>query len=127
MRLQALAKLLDYAYHHSVGIVLFEDLEGIKKRRYTRSRTANRKITRFPKRKLLEYSIVMAMKYGFKVYLVNPAYTSKVGEKLGKELGIDKHTASAYALAVKTLQANVFKIPGNYHNHKNNSNTQISE
>ncbi len=102
-RLQALAKLLDYAYHHGVGIVLFEDLDRIKERRYTRSRKANRKISRFPKRKLHEHGIIMAMKYEFKVYLVNPAYTSKLGEKLGKELGLDKHTASAYVLVLKYL------------------------
>ena len=65
LRLQALAKLLNYAYHHGVGIVLFEDLGMVKKRRYTKSREANRKITRFPKRKLLEYAVVMASKYGF--------------------------------------------------------------
>ena len=104
IRLQALAKLLDYAYDHGVGIVLFEDLEMIKKRKHTRSRTANRKISRFSKRKLLEHGIIMAMKYGFKVYLVNPAYTSKLGEKLGKELGLDKHTASAYLTALKGLK-----------------------
>ncbi len=103
IRLQALAKLLDYAYLHGVDVVVFEDLARIKKRRYTKSKTANRKITRFPKRKLLQHGIVMAMKYGFRVYLVNPAYTSKIGEKLGKELGLDKHTASAYILALKYL------------------------
>ncbi len=103
IRLQSLAKLLDYAYHHGVGVVLFEDLDRIKKRRYTRSRTANRKITRFPKRKLLEHAVIMALKYGFKVYLVNPAYTSKIGVKLGKELGLDRHSASAYTLILKHL------------------------
>lgn len=103
LRLRALAKLLDYAYHHGVGIVLFEDLERIKKRRYTRSKSANRKITRFPKRRLLERGVVMAMKYGFKVYLANPACTSKLGERLGKPLGLDKHTASAYILAVRAF------------------------
>ena len=103
IRLQALAKLLDYAYRHGVGTVLFENLGRIKKRRYTRSRTANRKITRFPKRKLLQHGVVMAMKYGFQVHLVNPAYTSKIGEKLGKTLGLDKHTASAYTLTLRYL------------------------
>ncbi len=127
LRLQALAKLQDYAYHHGVSIVLFEDLYRVKKRRYTRSRKANRKITRFPKRKLLEHGISMAMKYEFKVYLVNPSYTSKVGEKLGKELGLDKHTASAYALIVKTLQPKVFKILKSYYSFQNHPNTQTSE
>ena len=83
--MQTLARLLDYAYHHGVGVVLFEDLERIKKRKYTWSMKANRKITRFPKRKLLEHAAVMALKYGFKVYLVNPAYTSKIGEKIRKK------------------------------------------
>ena len=96
IRLQALSRLLDYAYHHGVSVVLFEDLNRIKNRKFTKSKTANRKITRFPKRKLLEHGIVMALKNGFKVYLVNPAYTSKLGERLGTELGLDKHTASAY-------------------------------
>lgn len=88
LRLQALSKLLNYAYHHSVSTVVFEDLDRIKKRRFTKNRKANRKISRFAKRKLLNHAIIMAMKYGFKVYLVDPAYTSKLGEKLGKELGI---------------------------------------
>jgi len=103
LRLRALAKLLDYAHHHGVGTVLFEDLERIKKRRYTKSRKANRKISRFAKRKLLDHAIVMSMKHGFKVYLANPAYTTKIGEKIGRELGLDRHTASAYALILKYL------------------------
>ncbi|RLG83437.1 MAG: transposase [Thermoprotei archaeon] len=36
LRFQALAKLLKYAYYHGVGVVLFEDLSRIKKRRYTK-------------------------------------------------------------------------------------------
>ncbi len=32
LRLQALGKLLRYAYHHDVSTVLFEDLDKIKKR-----------------------------------------------------------------------------------------------
>ena len=56
----------------------------------------------------------MALKYGFKVYLVDPSYTSKIGEMLGKDLGIDRHTASAYVLILKTLQPNVFKTLKSY-------------
>ncbi|MEM4571010.1 MAG: hypothetical protein QXE66_06865, partial [Desulfurococcaceae archaeon] len=65
IRLQALAKLLSYAYHHGVSVTVFEDLDRIKKRKFTGSPTANRKITKFPKRKLLEHAVVMALKYGF--------------------------------------------------------------
>jgi len=104
LRLQALTKLLSYAYHHGVGIVLFEDLDRIKKRKFTYNRSANRGISRFAKRKLLDHTIVMSMKYGFKVYLVNPAYTTKLGERIGRELGLDRHTASAYTLILKYLE-----------------------
>ena len=123
IRLQALAKLLNYAYHHNVGVVVFEDLYKIKKRKYIRK--ANRKISRFPKRKLLKHAIVMALKYGFKVYLVDPSYTSKIGEMLGKDLGLDRHVASAYMLALKTLQPQVFKILKSYY--RENLCAQISE
>jgi len=33
-----------------------------------------------------------------------------VEERIGKELGLDKHTASACILAVKALQPEVFKM-----------------
>ena len=102
-RLKALAKLLDYAYHHNVGTVLFEDLERVKRRRYVESRCANRKITRFAKRELLQHGIVMALRRGFKVYLVNPANTSKNAKRIHKMLGLDVHTASAYLLALRHL------------------------
>ena len=71
LRLNALySRLLKYAYHHNVEMVVFENLLTIRKRRYTGNRTANRKITRFAKRELLQHGVVMAMKYGFKALLV---------------------------------------------------------
>ena len=103
VRLKALAELLDYAYYHGVGIVLFEDLNRIKKRRFTKSRKANRKVSRFAKRELLHYGITMASKRGFKVYLVNPANTSKVAKRIRKTLGLDVHCSSAYVLAQKFI------------------------
>jgi len=90
---------------------LLEDLYRVKKRKFTHNKSVNRRISRFAKRKLLDYAIVMSMKYGFKVYLVNPAYTSKLGESIGRELGLDRHTASAYALILKYLE--IAKILGN--------------
>ncbi len=108
-RLQALGRLLKYAYHHGVGIVIFEDLDRIKRKKVkNRDKNANRKITRFPKRKLLQHAITMALKYGFKVYLVNPSYTSKLAEKYKYRLGLDKHTTSAYMLALKYLSPKTF-------------------
>jgi len=105
-RLEAFAKLLRYAYHHSVGTVVFENLLIIKKRRYTESKSANRRIARFAKRELLHYGVVMAMKYSFKVLLVNPKGTTKSEEhdEAMKRYGLDRHTASAYLIALKGLK-----------------------
>ncbi len=105
-RLEALSRLLRYAYHHNVGIVVFENLLVIKRRRYTGSRTANRKITRFAKRELLRHGTIMAMKYGFKILLTNPRGTthSKEHNKAVRKHGLDRHTASAYLIALRGIE-----------------------
>jgi len=109
IRLKALAELLDYAYYHDVGVVLFEDLERIKRRKgrttKTKSKKANRKISKFAKRELLHYGVTMALKRGFKVYLVNPANTSNIAKQICKKLGLDVHCTSAYVLAQKFVNS----------------------
>ena len=84
---------------------MFENLLTIKHRRYTRNPTINRKITRFAKRELLQHAVVSAMKYGFKILLVNPRGTtnSKEHKEIMKKHGLDKHTASAYLITLKGL------------------------
>ncbi len=113
LRLQALGRLLRYAYHHGVSTVLFEDLDKIKrtneKGKMNSGRNGNRKITRFPKRKLLEHSILMALKYGFRVYLVNPNNTSELAEKLKNSFYLDRHATSAYTLALSYLNPETFR------------------
>jgi len=106
-RLEALAKLLKYAYHHNVGTIDLENLFVIKKREYTRNPTANRKITRFAKKELLRHGILMAMKYGFKVLLVNPKGTtrSKEHDEVMRKYGLDRHTASAYVIALRGIES----------------------
>jgi len=112
LRLQKLGRLLDYAYNHHVGTVLFEDLEKIKrsnnKGNKSSNRNPNRKLNTFPKRKLLEHAVVMAYKYGFRVYLINPAYTTKLAEKLKDAFCLDRHTLSAYMLSLKYLNSETF-------------------
>ena len=105
-RLESLARLLRYAYHHGVGTVVFENLLVIKRRKYTGSRTANRKITRFAKRELLQHGVIMAMKYGFKVLLVDPRGTtnSREHDEVMRRYGLDRHMASAYLIATKALK-----------------------
>ena len=66
---------------------------------------ADRKITRFAKRELLQYGIVMSLKYSFKILLIDPKGTtrSKEHNKIMKEYGLDRHTASAYLIALNIL------------------------
>ena len=109
LRLQALGKLLRYAYYCGANTVLFEDLDRIKKRKFNSSRNGNRKISRFPKKKLLEHGILMAWKYGFRVYLVNPNRTSKLAEKFKNSFGLDIHTTSAYTLTLRFLNQETFR------------------
>ncbi|MEM1796823.1 MAG: hypothetical protein QXM97_03705 [Zestosphaera sp.] len=105
-RLQALSKLIEYAYHHGVGVTVFEDLGRIKRREFTGSPTANRKISRFAKRQLLAHVVVMSLKYGLKPALVDPRGTSSSHEHyfIMEKYGLDRHTASAYLIALKYLR-----------------------
>jgi IS605 OrfB family transposase len=116
LRLDALGRLLRYAYYHRVGTVLFEDLDRIKRKTKKinskngkNNRNGNRKMNSFPKKKLLEHGVLMALKYGFKVYLVSPRYTSKLAENIRDWFGLDIHTISAYTLALKYLNKETFK------------------
>jgi IS605 OrfB family transposase len=109
LRLQALGRLLRYAYHCNVCTVVFEDLDRIKERNFMSNRNGHRKISWFPKRKLLEHGKVMALKYGFKVETVNPENTSVLGGKLSRILGLDIHTSSAYAVALRYLSEETFQ------------------
>jgi len=52
---------------------------------------------------VIERILWHATQYGFRVCLVNPAYTSKLAELVARDLGLDKHTASAYILALEFL------------------------
>jgi IS605 OrfB family transposase len=103
---RALAKLLNYCYAHNISIVVFENLLMVKKKRFTKSKTANRKITRFAKRQLIQYGVIMALKYGFKAILINTKGTTKSKEhdKIMQRCGLDRHTASAYLIALKRLR-----------------------
>lgn len=47
--------------------------------------------------------VVKALRYGLKPVFANPAYTSKLAELITRDLSSDKHTASAYILALEYL------------------------
>jgi hypothetical protein len=106
LRLNALSQALNSLSRVGVDYVIFEDLFLVKNRRFTRSKSGNRKITRFAKRQLLIHGVIKALRSGFNVVLVNPKGTtnSEDHEKVMREKGFDRHTASAYLIALKGLE-----------------------
>jgi hypothetical protein len=77
----------------------------VKRRKFTTSKSGNRKITRFAKKQLLIHGVIKSLRLGFNVVLVNPKGTtnSEEHEKVMREKGFDRHTASAYLIALKGL------------------------
>jgi hypothetical protein len=105
LRLNALSQALIFLSRIGVDYVVFEDLFLVKRRRFTRSKSGNRKITRFAKRQMLIHGVIKALKLGFNVMLVNPKGTtnSEGHDRIMREKGFDRHTASAYLIALKGL------------------------
>ncbi|MEJ2775384.1 hypothetical protein WIW90_04000 [Sulfolobaceae archaeon RB850M] len=105
LRLNALSESLNSLLRIGVDYVVFEDLFLIKKRKFTRSRSGNRKVSRFAKRQMLIHGVIKALRLGFNVILVNPKGTtnSEDHERVMREKGFDRHTASAYLIALKGL------------------------
>ena len=105
LRLNALSQALIFLSRIGVDYVAFEDLFLVKRRKFTRSKSGNRKITRFAKRQMLIHGVIKALRLGFNVILVNPMGTtnSEEHDKVMREKGFDRHTASAYLIALKGL------------------------
>jgi predicted transposase len=106
-RLKAIAEALKIAREAGASVVAFENLPAIKGRRFTSNPNANRKISRFAKRQYITHGILKAFKVGFEVViLVEPAGTtnSEEHDKAMREHGLDKHTASAYVIALRGLK-----------------------
>jgi hypothetical protein len=105
LRLNALSQALNFLSRVGVDYVIFEDLFLVKKRKFTRSKSGNRKVSRFAKKKLLTHGVIKALRLCFNVVLVNPKGTtnSEDHDRVMREKGFDKHTASAYLLTLKGL------------------------
>ena len=103
--MNALSQALNFLSRIGVDYVVFEDLFLVKKRKFTRSKSGNRKVSRFAKRQMLIHGVIKALRLGFNVMLVNPKGTtnSEDHDKAKREKGFDKHTASAYLIALKGL------------------------
>ena len=100
-------RLFRIAKGYSVKTLFFEDLFSVNGKRDVRGNSAKsrRKCSMFMKSKLLTWMILRGLKHGFDVYLVNPAKTSTAGEVIGKRLGLDRHTSSAYAIVLRGINA----------------------
>jgi len=105
LRLNALSESLNFLSRVGVDYVVFEDLFLVKKRKFTRSKSGNRKVSRFAKKQMLIHGVIKALRLGFNVVLVNPKGTtnSEGHDKVMREKGFDRHTASAYLIALKGL------------------------
>jgi len=105
LRLNALSQALNFLSRVGVDYVVFEDLFLVKKRKLTRSKSGNRKVSRFAKRQMLIHGVIKSLRLGFNVILVNPKGTtnSEEHEKVMREKGFDRHIASAYLIALKGL------------------------
>ena len=77
----------------------------MKRRKFTRSKSGNRKVSHFAKKQLLIHSVIKSLRLGFNVVLVNPKGTtnSEEHDRVMREKGFDRHTASAYLIALKGL------------------------
>jgi predicted transposase len=105
LRLNALSQALNFLSRIGVDYVVFEDLFLVKRRKFARSKSGNRKVSRFAKRQMLIHGVIKALRLGFNVVLVNPKGTtnSEDHDKVMREKGFDRHTASAYLIALKGL------------------------
>ena len=105
LRLNALSQALNYLLRIGVDYVAFEDLFLVKKRKFTGSKSGNRKVSHFAKKQLLIHSVIKSLRLGFNVVLVNPKGTtnSEEHDRVMREKGFDRHTASAYLIALKGL------------------------
>ena len=105
LRLNALSEALNFLSRVGVDYVVFEDLFLVKKRKFTTSKSGNRKVSHFAKKQLLIHSVIKSLRLGFNVVLVNPKGTtnSEEHDRVMREKGFDRHTASAYLIALKGL------------------------
>ena len=76
LRLNALSQALNFLSRIGVDYVVFEDLFLVKRRKFTRSKSGNRKVSRFAKRQMLIHGVIKALRLCFNVVLVNPKGTT---------------------------------------------------
>jgi hypothetical protein len=95
-REEALTELVKYAVMHGVKYLVVEDLE--------RPRRVKGKVGRWALRQYIQHLRVLAMRFNLDILKVNPAYSSIDAIGIALAQGLDKHTASAYLIALRVLR-----------------------
>ena len=104
-------EVLRYAYHHGVSTIALENPEilGYLKSAWIRGKDRGRKDYNY-KKSIFRSSVIerIAMKaplYGLSVKFVNPKGTtsSREHDEVMKRYGLDRHTASAYLVALRCI------------------------
>ncbi len=109
---QAIHDMLDYAYHHGVSLIALENPEIIGYLRYYWIRNGDRKTKNYNHRvaifrnKVIEVITYKAPLYSLKTIYVNPKGTthSKKHNEVMRKYGLDRHTTSAYLIALKGIK-----------------------
>lgn len=103
-------EMLKYAYHHGVNRIYLEDLSILGKLKLLWIKNGKRFNENYNyavqtfRSKVIEMIRMKAPLYEMKPSYVNPANTSKISEELMRKLGVDRHTASAYVIALRGLK-----------------------
>ncbi len=109
---QAIHNMLDYTYHHGASVVALENPEIIGYLRYYWIKNGNRESRNYNYRvsifrnKVIEAITYKTPLYTLKTIYVDPKGTthSKKHDEAMRKYGLDRHTASAYIIALKGLK-----------------------
>jgi len=110
---EAIHRLLDYAYNNGVSTIVLENPNVVGYLRYywvrngdRKSRNYNFKVSMFRNR-VIERITYKAPLYSMNVTYVSPKGTthSEEHDEIMREIGLDRHTASAYLIALKYLKS----------------------
>ena len=105
-------ELLNYAYHHGVKTLFLENPEVLGRLRLMWVRNGDRKHENYNykvsvfRSSIIERITMKAPLYSIRVRYVNPKGTTNSTEhdELMKKYGLDRHTASAYLIAIRGLR-----------------------
>ncbi|WP_140159986.1 IS200/IS605 family accessory protein TnpB-related protein, partial [Bacillus thuringiensis] len=99
---QIVQQIKKWLIENNVGGIVLEDLKF--QQSHDTDKYSNRKFHQFTYKKMLDSLIRMALRNGFSVKTVNPAYTSVIGKlKYCKKFGISVHETAAFTIVRRGL------------------------